>query len=221
MLLYAGLLCYFLGIEFNRSTMIAFAFFVNLVLIGTDIWSYRDPSSELLSSFEQASQFEAGQTNYMEINSHTGPCFNPAGHLWHYMLFVKLFYYSNDAYYIFKGIHCVLQSLTFAMVGQLAYKYFNADRAKAQVIVFMLMAAHDLRVHYMELYIDRLVAFYVTAAVATLVAGSSELGAVLLSLGASIKMSTPLTVAPAFFGWIWRTYGSSAVISAVGLFGFV
>ena len=33
----------------------------------------------------QAGQFAMGQTNYWSISSGQGPCYYPAGHLWHYL----------------------------------------------------------------------------------------------------------------------------------------
>lgn len=32
-----------------------------------------------------------GQTNYEYISSIMGPCYYPAGHLWHFLMFYKIY----------------------------------------------------------------------------------------------------------------------------------
>lgn len=107
--------------------------------------------------------------------------------------------------------------MTVVCVGQIAYKYFRKDRAKAQLILFMLLAGHELRILHMEMYNDTIVGFYVTAAIYALINDYCILGVLLLSLGMSIKL-TALLLVPTFFGWIQFSRGTFMLILSIVVF---
>lgn len=74
---------------------------------------------------------------------------------------------SNNAFYIFKGIHMLVQSLTVAMSVWLTYQYSRKTR-DAQMVMFILLAAHNVRMLHMELYNDTFVGFYSILAITLL-----------------------------------------------------
>ena len=150
-----------------------------------------------------------GQTNYTEISSLPGPCRYPAGHLWHYSLFAWLFEQTEYAFVIMKLWHCFQASASVLLVGWVAYRYFRKPR-EAQLVLFMLMAQHELRMLHMDLYNDGAVGFYVYMAIASIVEGMSVYGIVALGLATSLKAPAILLL-PAYLGCVQIREGTVAL----------
>lgn len=105
-----------------------------------------------------------------------------------------------------KFWHCLQASASVLLVGWIAYRYFRKPR-EAQLILFMLMAQHELRMLHMDLYNDGAVGFYVYMAITSIVEGMSVYGIVALGLATSLKAPAILLL-PAYLGCVQMTEGS-------------
>lgn len=143
----------------------------------------------------------AGQTDYMGISSGQGPCFYPAGHLWHYSPIYFLYMYTEKAELIHKFLHILLHSGNISIVVSLAYKYFHNDIAKAQIISFMLISNNGMRQLNQMMFNDSIMSFYVLLCMFFVSKNRPISGAFSLTLGLSIKTGAILLF-PGFLGWV-------------------
>ena len=67
---------------------------------------------DYVAYIQQASAVFNGERNYTQISSNQGPCYYPAGHLWHYSIvyWVHMKYSYGET--IFKVVHMVIHSIT-------------------------------------------------------------------------------------------------------------
>ena len=72
-----------------------------------------------------------GETDYTKLSSNLGPCFYPAGHIWHYIPAYWLHLQTEQAEVIIKFGHLVIHSLINVMVAKIAYLYFNDKKHEA------------------------------------------------------------------------------------------
>ena len=79
----------------------------------------------------QAGQFISGQTNYLKITSVQGPCFYPAGHLWHYVPVYYLHIWTVHAESIMTVFHLLLLVFQHYLISVIAYRYFKDNISKA------------------------------------------------------------------------------------------
>lgn len=87
----------------------------------------------------------SGQTDYGKISSPQGPCYYPAGHLWHYSPIYYMYLWTDQAEIYHKFIHLFLHSINMTVVVTVAYKYFKNDYLKPQLICFLLLANEEAR----------------------------------------------------------------------------
>ena len=72
----------------------------------------------------QANQVANGQRDYTKLSSLQGPCFYPAGNLWHYLPVYYLHIATTDAEYIMKIVHFLVHSVIIVLMSKTAFKYF-------------------------------------------------------------------------------------------------
>jgi hypothetical protein len=68
-----------------------------------------------------------GERDYTKLSSNLGPCFYPAGHIWHFIPAFWLHLQTEKAEHIIKFIHIVIHSLVILYVVKIAYLYFRKD----------------------------------------------------------------------------------------------
>lgn len=88
----------------------------------------------------QAGCVVAGETRYSRISSLQGPCFYPAGHLWFFVPAYILHITTEHAEIIMKFVFFLLHSLNLSLVIKIAYKYFQHNKERAQLVAFILLA---------------------------------------------------------------------------------
>lgn len=130
--LHFGLLLYLLGIKVNRSLMIWTVFLVNLALqCGSLYMPFRRFGPDTTAYINQAGQFISGQTDYSQISSVQGPCYYPAGHLWHYVPIYYMYLATDQAEQYLKLLHIVALTVVSVLVSKIAYNHFKTDPLKA------------------------------------------------------------------------------------------
>ena len=121
-----AIITYVLNINFNQTTILSFCFVVNLLLCVDKLVS--EPTRygiDYIAYLQQAAAVWNGETNYAKLSSNLGPCYYPAGHIWHYIPAVWLHLYTEHAEIIIKFIHFVIQSLVNCYIAKIAYIYFR------------------------------------------------------------------------------------------------
>lgn len=68
-----------------------------------------------------------GETDYTKISSNQGPCFYPAGHIWHYVPAALLHYQTRYAELIMKVVFIFIHSLTNHFIGKISYLYLASE----------------------------------------------------------------------------------------------
>lgn len=87
---------------------------------------------DYIAYLQQAAAVWNGETNYVKLSSNLGPCFYPAGHIWHYIPAVWLHLATEHAETIIKFGHLLIHSLINLFVGKIAYMYFRDILPKLQ-----------------------------------------------------------------------------------------
>ena len=83
---------------------------------------------------QQAALVYNGERNYNLLSSSLGPCYYPAGHIWHYYLLCLIHYRTEHAESIVKFLHVILHTCTMVFTTKIAYLYFtdSEERLKKQ-----------------------------------------------------------------------------------------
>jgi hypothetical protein len=112
--------------------MITNTFLINLGFYAPLIFKkFKRYGPDTTAYINQAGQFALGQTNYFLLSSGQGPCYYPAGHLWHYIPIYHLYMFTDNAEMIYRTLHMVINSLVLTLIGLISYKYFKNDHLKA------------------------------------------------------------------------------------------
>ena len=161
-LLKIGVFLYAFGILLPRSVVLVFAFWTNLGLASMYTFEYTQRYGiDYIAYLQQVSAVFKGETDYTKLSSNLGPCFYPAGHLYHYLAAFWLHNQTEDAEYIIKFGHLVIHSLCIYFLIKIAYAYFAEEKrglkpdeekqydetrsAKAQLIAFILISNREDR----------------------------------------------------------------------------
>ena len=168
----------------------------------------------------QAGQFWSGQTLYEDITSLQGPCFYPAGHLWHYVPIYIMFKSTDDALKYLKIIHACLHTGIVFVVAKIAFKYFKNAPQKAQISVFMMLCNQQARKTNQELFNDSFLMLYLVLCLYFIMSNRYKLAALTATLSLSIKAGA-LLVLPVVLGWTQYHHGTLATFVSVSIiFGF-
>lgn len=112
-----------------------------------------------------------------------------------------MFLATDYGEYLLKLIHVLLHSLTVALVGKLAFRYFKNDRLKAQMVCFIMLANDDVRLIYHGMSNDSIVTVYVVLAIYFLTSNRPLISSLMLTVALSIKAGAILLI-PGFLGFI-------------------
>lgn len=114
------------------------------------------------------------------MSSNLGPCFYPAGHLYHYLAAFWLHNQTEDAEYIIKFGHLVIHSFVIYFTVKIAYAYFAEEKEtnegeekqydetrshKGQLIAFILLAGKEDRFYWSTMYNDEIMMLYMLIAI--------------------------------------------------------
>ena len=121
-----GILCYVFGYSFHSRTVLIFCFVMNIILglyklVSVDGMRY---GIDYIAYLQQAAAVWNGETDYTKLSSNLGPCFYPAGHIWHYIPAVWLHLYTEHAEIIIKFAHNIILCLVNYYITSIAYLYF-------------------------------------------------------------------------------------------------
>ena len=207
-----------LGIVVEPGRMQAFAFVANVVLHLPSLWKTSEPQYgiDYTAYINQANQVANGQLDYTQLSSLQGPCFYPAGSIWHYMPVYYLHMYSpEDAVFVMKFIHFLVHSGIIVLMSKVACKYFEGEPRRAQLLTFVMIAHERERWLYQLLFNDEIMALYIAMAICLLAVNKRPLLASLaLTTGLSLKAGVMLLV-PAFLGSIQYGWGTWKLLASI------
>ena len=168
-----AVLAYALNFNLKQKTVLRFCFVVNLLLSIDKLVS--EPTRygmDYIAYLQQAAAVWNGETNYTKLSSNLGPCYYPAGHIWHYVPAVWLHLYTEHAEIIIKFIHFVVQSLVNCFIAKIAYIYFkglsvvkNSGDRDAQLLAFTMLASKETRFLHAQMYNDQIMVFYLVVGI--------------------------------------------------------
>ena len=100
-----------------------------------------------------------GERDYTLLSSHLGPCYYPAGHIWHYIPAYWLHLKTHNAENFIKLVHQVIHTLCIMVVFLISHLYFRTSKnqesvPKAQLIGFILLTNPWDRTFYTFMYND-------------------------------------------------------------------
>ena len=132
-MLFVGVGLYISGVEIPQSFFQKLVFFINIVLHMPSLWKNTNVpyGIDYTAYINQAAQFANGQTDYSQISSLQGPCFYPAGNIWHYLPVYYLHTYTHQAEYYMKFFHFVVHSVITVYMSKIAYKYLEGEPLRA------------------------------------------------------------------------------------------
>ena len=78
---------------------------------------------DYIAYIQQAGAVFNGERDYTKLSSHLGPCYYPAGHIWHYLPAFWLHMQTELAEYIIKMGHFFIYAVTLTLATHLAYLY--------------------------------------------------------------------------------------------------
>jgi len=122
------------GISLPKGTVLTFVFCINSALSVPSIFELTQRwGIDYVAYLQQAGAVYHGETDYTKISSTLGPCFYPAGHIWHYFPVYWLHLNFENAEFIMKGVHVILHSTLIVYIAKIAYEYFD-ERSEVQAM---------------------------------------------------------------------------------------
>jgi len=230
------------GVVIPRNIMVVFTFWMNLGMASMYTFEYTHRYGiDYIAYLQQASAVFKGETDYTKLSSNLGPCFYPAGHLYHYIAAFWLHYQTENAEYIIKFGHLVIHSLVIYFVVKISYAYFAEEKYKkikvgkkeklekyydesrssrAQMIAFILLAAKEDREYWATMYNDEIMMLYMIIAIYVTIKNKPLWGTFWFSLALSVKAGVILLI-PGLLGQIQYNHGTFKLLTAfVIIIGF-
>jgi len=151
---------YLFGLKYKESKVLWFCFVMNTLMGIIFLFNVSGGryGIDYIAYLQQAAAVWNGETNYVKLSSNLGPCFYPAGHIWHYIPAVWLHLATEHAETIIKFGHLLIHSLINLFVGKIAYMYFKEDSTKvargfsnpngsseAQLLVISMLCSKEAR----------------------------------------------------------------------------
>jgi len=128
LLMVAGVTMNLLGFKIQRRNFLILIFVGNMLLSICEIFEISMRYGIDYNAYiQQAGAVYNGETDYTKLSSHLGPCYYPAGHIWHYIPAYWLHLQTDYAEYIIKFGHQIIHSLIIVFVTKISYVYFNDD----------------------------------------------------------------------------------------------
>ena len=82
---------------------------------------------DYIAYLQQAGAVYHGERDYLLLSSNLGPCYYPAGHIWHYMLAYMVHMQTEYAEFIIKFVHVLLHTLIIVFATKISYLYFTDE----------------------------------------------------------------------------------------------
>ena len=125
-----GLLFYMCGYRIEQSKLLVGVFISNSLLSLVTLIDITERYGLDYSSYlQQMSAVYQGQMDYTKLSSTQGPCYYPAGHIYHYLFAYILHNHTEHAELIMKAVHVLLHSAILVVTTKVAFIYF-ADEVK-------------------------------------------------------------------------------------------
>ena len=123
-LLGAGLLMKVLRVRLQQKTVLVIVFFSSIILSLPYVFDITFRYGvDYVAYIQQAGAVYNGERDYTRLSSHLGPCYYPAGHIWHYLPAFWLHLQTQHAEQIIKVGHFVIYAVTLMLATHLAYLY--------------------------------------------------------------------------------------------------
>ena len=158
-LMIIGIMLKVTKVNIPKKGVIHMVFWLNTILSIPKVFEYTNRYGvDYIAYIQQAGAYYNGETDYTKISSHLGPCYYPAGHIWHYLPAYWLHLQTEYAEIIIKAGHHVIHSMTIMFTVKIAYLYFDKDETKsngmAQFIAFVLLSNRGDREFHSCMYND-------------------------------------------------------------------
>ena len=174
-----------------------------------------------------------------------GPCFYPAGHLYHYLAAYWLHLQTEDAEYIIKFGHLVIHSLTIFFIVKMAYIYFAEEKAsssneqkkkqdkkkvakkqekeydetlssRAQMIAFILVGNKGDRSYWSSMYNDEIMMLYMLIAIYYMLRNKPLIGSFWVTMALGVKAGVILLL-PGLLGQIQYNHGTIKLLLSIAI----
>jgi hypothetical protein len=201
-------MAYLFGKNLNQTLLLNVCFWVNLALASIYLFEQTGDryGIDYIAYIQQAAAVYNGETDYTRLSSNLGPCFYPAGHIWHYIPAYWLHLQTEYAEYIIKFGHLVIHSLINVVVAKIAYMYFDSEH-EAQLIALTMLASKETRGYYSTMYNDEIMMLYLLVAVYYQAKNCPLIASGFLTLSLSVKAGVILLI-PGFLGAIQLNHGT-------------
>ena len=221
MLMAAGAILNLLSIKLERKHVLAFLFVANMLLSICELFEITMRYGIDYNAYiQQAGAVYNGETDYTKLSSHLGPCYYPAGHIWHYIPAYWLHLQTDYAEYIIKfGTH-IIHSLIIVFVTDISYVYFSDDAkslsrsSQAQFIGFILLASKEDRSFYSFLYNDEIMMLYIVITIYLVITNRPTGAAWMFTIALSVK-AVVLLLLPAFLGQVQYNHGTLTLLKTL------
>jgi hypothetical protein len=127
-ILLTALLLNWRGITIHRDKILWGLFVVNSIYaaimvqnVNFQIYNYLESGNDYHPYLMQAYQVYKGVTDYTKLSSNEGPCFYPAGHVWHYLMAVFIHINTNHPFLVMRLVHLAIYQICSHLVVRLAY----------------------------------------------------------------------------------------------------
>jgi hypothetical protein len=128
LIMLVAIVAYIAGFKIKDSKVLGFCFVMNILLGLVKLTSEPDRYGiDYIAYLQQAAAVWNGETNYTKLSSNLGPCFYPAGHIWHYIPCVWLHLYTEQAEHIIRFGHHIIHTLINYYIAKIAFLYFKQD----------------------------------------------------------------------------------------------
>ena len=208
-----------LNVAYKKENYLTFLFFTNLILSLPQLsdWQTRY-GVDYVAYIQQAGAVYNGERDYAKLSSHLGPCYYPAGHIWHYIPAYWLHLSTESAEVIIKAGHHIIHSITILFVTKIAYQYFDCPdqdyNIKAQIVGAILLCNTNMRTQYSLMYNDEIMVMYVVISIYCSISNRPYSSSLFLTLGLSNKAGV-LLIIPAFLGQMQYNHGTKVLMKSV------
>ena len=170
---------------------------------------------DYVAYLQQANALYEGETDYTRISSNQGPCFYPAGHLYHYLVVLMVHLRLENATFIMRLVHYAIQNLIQVFMIKLTYRYNKAKWShKGQLMAFYFMAFLGEREFVMGLYNDQIMTLWLVIAIYQFSKMRPIVGTLCFSMAYGVKAGAILMI-PGILGSVQYNHGTLKTITCL------
>lgn len=126
-----GLILHVFRVKINRRYLLPGIFIANTLLGLIEVADVLNRYSyDYTSYLQQSLAFYYGSTNYTTYSSSQGPCYYPAGHLYHYVVLNLIHMNTEHAEQIITLLHMFMHSFLLCLTIKISYIYFAEEKNK-------------------------------------------------------------------------------------------